>query len=242
MERKVFHGFAAVVVQASSHRKLKIVWWADAARPPDLDPSKHIDVDLDASPAGLPGNWAAVEVDDRGIDAQRKPLRAEMSLLQLSGYHVTSLGGGKADGLPRGCMAGVVYLEESRLKAAVTAGKIGAWPPASLQPYQLTTVAYSTDPTNGPRAGRRYAGFHGKLKRASGTFMLVEIPRQNAPALGPFWFDLSSADDCDYDPPWSGPRLQTSSAPGDEGALFLELQRVAAHRLENPKIPIGLGA
>ena len=61
-------------------------------------------------------------------------------------------------------------------------------------------------------------------------------------AMGTWDFDLGDPADCDPDPPVAAGEsaLRPESQPGAEGALFVELHRVARFQGTGPKLPIGL--
>ena len=254
MERKIFRGIGAVIAAVETDLRITVVPRMRYADPTDFDPARRIRIDLGRTPLRAT-SWSDVEIDDRGVDASGNLLGSAMSVAQLTGYHITSLGGYVGPGLPddlaRGPFVGAVFLEDSIFARNRTKVDLpeAPWPTSGLRSYQLTTIAYSDAPGNETYRKRRYVGFHARLMqwRTTGRIASVELVDLTGKALGPWDFDLGAASDCDPDPPVAAGEssLGPSSAAGDEGALFVELGRVAQFEKDGntgPKIPIGLGA
>lgn len=253
MERKIFRGIGAVIVAVESDVRFTVVPKMLYSESTDFSPERHIAIDLSRTPSRA-ARWTDVEIDDRGIDANGNFLGSAMSPAQLSGYHVTTLGGYMGAGLPddllRGPFVGAVFLEDSVFIR--NRGKIGqaqAWPTSGLRSYQLTTIAYSDAPTNELYRKCRYAGFHGRLvKWVTPRIASVMLYDLAGSPLGRTWdFDLGAPEQCDPDPPVAAGEsaLSTASKPDHQGAIFVNLRhlpRIDGDGNTGPKIPIGLGA
>jgi len=249
MERKVFRGVGVVIAGAITHRKFNVVAKIAASQVVDLDRARHFEVDLDRTPSRA-ASWADVMVDDRGIDRDRRPLAGAPCTGLLTGYHVTNIGGHVAadrpDDLVQGCFVGGVYLEDSYFEAVRSRIDLDGnpWPCGGRRPHQLTTVAYSNHPGNGPRCGMRYAGFDARVvQRLGGSRLRLALHGIfDGPPLGELELDLAAPAHCDPDPPLAPgePPLSPGSQAGDSGAVFVELGQLAIHQFENPKLPVGL--
>jgi len=248
MKRKIFRGIGAVITAVQTDRRFSVVPRMRHVDATDFSAARHIPIDLDRTPSRA-ANWGDVEVDDRGIDARGEFLGCAMSPSQLTGYHVTSLGGylgpGWAEDLARGPFLGAVFLEDGFFERyrAVIDPPDDPWPTGKLRTYQLTTIAYADAAENEVYRKRRYAGFHGRLIQwKSPSIASVQLFDLTGAPNGPWDFDLASPEHCDPDPPTATGEsaLRTDSPAGAEGAIFVNLNRVAEIGGTGPKLPIGL--
>jgi hypothetical protein len=247
MERKIFRGVGAVIAVVETDRRFTVVPRMRFSDPTDFSATRQIPIDLDRTPRRAE-SWGDVEIDDRGIDVKGDFLGCAMAPSQLTGYHVTSLGGytgvGAPDDLARGPFIGAVFLEDTVFERNRTKIDLPGerWPTAGLRGYQLTTLTYSNSPENGPFRARRYAGFHGRLKRISASIANVELVDLTGAAIITEDFDLGSPEHCDPNPPLAPGEtaLRGDSSVGSEGAIFVELGFIARIGGSGPKLPIGL--
>ena len=248
MERKVFRGIGAVIAAVETDRRFNVVARMRAMDPTNFRADRHIPIDLDRTPTRAT-SWRDVQIDDRGIDERGEFLGSAMFPTYLTGYHITTLGGylgpRATEDLARGPLAGAVFLEDSYFNQhrAKIDPDDDRWPTSGLRSYQLTTIAYSdTDANNGCRK-RRYAGFHARLLQwRSGSVGTIELVDLTGATMGTWDFDLGDPEQCDPNPPVAAGEsaLRPDSKPGSEGALFVELHRVARFQGTGPKLPIGL--
>lgn len=246
MERKIFRGIGAVIAAVESDRRFKVVPRMRYADETNFSATRHIPIDLDRTPSRA-ASWSDVEVDDRGIKADGSFLGCAMSPVQLTGYHVTTLGGyvgvRAPDDLARGPFVGAVFLEDAvfaRHRAKIDQPE--PWPTSGLRGYQLTTIAYSEAEQNGALRGRRYAGFHGRVTEVAGSRAKVALIGLTGNAIVTTDLELGSPEHCDPDPPLADGEqaLRSGARIGDEGAMFIELAHLASSGGSGPKIPIGL--
>jgi subtilisin family serine protease len=249
MERKIFRGVGAVIATVATDHRFTVVGRMRGIDATDFSADRRIEIDLNATPSRA-ASWSNVLLDDRGIDSRGNFLGSAMSPSQLTGFHVTSLGGyvgsEAPEDLSRGPFVGAVYLEDAyfRQNRAKLDPPEDPWPTSGLRTYQLTTIAYSDNPANETYRKRRYAGFHGRLKQwKAGAIASVELIDTTGAAIGTWDFDLGNSEHCDPDPPVAHGEsaLRPTSAVNDEGAVFVELHRVAEIVGTGPKLPIGLG-
>lgn len=251
MERKVFRGVGVMIANAITHRRFNVVAKVAASQVVEFDRERFFEVDLDRTPSSA-SSWAEVQIDDRGIDRDRKPLAGGPCTGLLTGYHITNIGGyvanDRPDDLLQGCFVGGVYIENEyfeTIRAKIDLAS-NPWPCDGRRPYQLTTITYSDHPDNGARRGLRYAGFEAKVKqRLSDNRLRLELLGIFGDAsLGDIDLDLGAPEHCDDCPPIASGEtaLSAQSKQGDRGAVFVELGQLAVHAIENPKLPIGLGA
>jgi hypothetical protein len=255
MERKVFRGIGAAVASVTNDRVFNVMPIIRNGKKVDFaDKKRLLDIDLNMTPT-LALRWADVRFDDRGITAKGAPLPPVMSPKEFRGFAATSLGSGPLgahvpDELPRGCYVGGVYIEDSQFTIwlpKINDDAADPWPTKGWAKYELTTIHYSKDPSNGAFAGKRYAGFRGRVKKRAGTLAQIDLLRAGSHlglppvVIGTWWFDQGSPEECDPDAPNDGePMLDVTSIAGADGAIYLELGLLAALVVAGPKIPIGL--
>lgn len=250
MQRTMFRGVGVLVVNPITHRKFNVVAKITPSQVVSFDRDRWIEVDLDRMPSTA-ASWSEVMVDDRGIDRDRKPLAGGPCVGLLTGYHVTSIGGyvapGRPDDLMQGCFVGAAYLEDDYFQGVRSKIDLpgNPWPGDGRRAYQLTTIHYSDDPSNGACRNLRYAGFDARVKQRLGAARLrVELlGAHDGTPVGELDLDLGSPAHCDASPPLApgDTALSAESREGSTGAIFVELGQLAAHDVENPKLPIGLG-
>jgi hypothetical protein len=251
MERKVFRGVGVMIVNPITHRRFHVVAKSTPSQVINFDPARFFEVNLDQTPSRA-ASWSDVNVDDRGIDPRRMPLAGGPCVGLLTGYHVTSIGGyvapDRPDDLIQGCFVGAVYLEDGYFQRVRDKIDLPGdpWPGDGRKPHQLTTISYSDHMDNGAQRKLRYAGFDARVvQRLGGSRLRVEMlgALDRAP-VAQLDLDLASPAHCDPDPPVSPgePALTADAAQGSCGALFVELGQLALCGVENPKLPIGLGA
>src|SRR5262245_46870735 len=140
MQRKVFRGVGAMVVNPFTDRRFLIITKISVERFEFL-PHRMIEVDLGLTPSRT--DWQHVRVDDRGISADRVPLATAACVSLLEGFHVTSIGGPlgpSRDDLARGCLVGGVYLEDDYFQSVRDRIDLptNPWPCDDRATYQLT--------------------------------------------------------------------------------------------------------
>ncbi|HEY0987880.1 MAG TPA: hypothetical protein VGD80_12540 [Kofleriaceae bacterium] len=236
-----------MIVQPSTHRRFHVA--TKITDPQDLDfhPRRTIEVDLGRTPSRTA--WGHVRVDDRGIDAKRVPLPGGPCVAQLTGFHVTSIGGYLAvdsDDLVRGCLVGGVYFEDEYFEQVRDRIDVAGnpWPSDGRKTYQLTSISYSSAAENGPRKSLRYHGFEARLAALrAGTTRRVELFDIYGLTLGEHDLDFGDPLHVDDAPQLAASEraLTAASLQDDRGAIYIELARLAELAISNPKLPIGLG-
>ncbi len=212
--RWIFHATGAFVGRIEG--ETRVSFWPDEPSEHGFDPARLIAIDLARTPtAAALGEIEpdAVEVDD-GFSGPSGDVRG------------TTLG----PRWPEIQIAGAVYLE-SRFRDRLPSALRPALPPRLLggRAHEYTTVVYGPGPSD-PRAGRRYAGHHGKILEERGTLARVAVFPQGTsdrPTAGPaaMWIDLAAPDQVD-----AGPDSLTEIGLGraGEGAIFLISTPLAA--------------
>lgn len=251
MERKVFRGVGVMIVNPITHCRFHVVAKITPSQVIRFDPGRCFEVDLDQTP-GKAAAWSDVTVDDRGIDPRRMPLAGGPCVGLLTGYQVTSIGGyvapDRPDDLVQGCFVGAAYLEDGYFQRVRDRIDLPGepWPGNGRKPHQLTTISYSDRADNGAQRRLRYAGFEARVvQRLGGSQLRVELlGALDRVPVGQLDLDLASPAHCDPAPPVAPgePVLTADAAQGSQGAVFVELGQLALHAVENPKLPIGLGA
>lgn len=184
-------------------------FWVDEPIDHDFDASRLIEIDLARTPsAALAGSirWDEVQVDD----CYPAP---------TGGLIGTTIG----PAWPELQLAGLVGLEQT-FRDALPELLRPPCPPRGIhgRDYEFQSVVYWPG-TDDPRAGKRYAGHHGKIVSTRGTVARVAIyppttsDRADArPVM--MWIDLASPAECDAGP-HGLTRLGTDGVT--EGPLFL---------------------
>jgi hypothetical protein len=260
-EFKVFHGVGAIIAQVSSSTTFSVFTIIDKEHVDFSASDRRLEVDLKATPlnVGKPGAVTAfsdVKFDDRGMDELGNPLPDSLSGVSVN-LGITTIGVGESDNLRRGAFVGALYIEHDlfheikRTKIDV-AGK-PAWPGiAGYKLYEMTSIAYSKNATNGRRAQMRYHGFQAEVVNAGGTdakgrpTIGVEFRHERAvKKQGPFFFTLNEPDQYDLDPPadalGGASSIAANPTIGSHGALFVALPLAGQLVLSGPKLPIGQG-
>jgi hypothetical protein len=248
-ELKVFHGVGAVIARVTSHTKFSAFAIISPNETVDFSQTARLfEVDLRATPGNVgTTEWSKVKFDDRGVTRDDQELPPQLDVISLP-LGITTLGSGGLEDLERGRFVGAVYIEHDHYNAiygdaiAIPSNPT-PWPGDYYKRFQVTSVAYSASGTD-PRAGKRYHGFRGIVRGVVGRLIQVEFPQRDGSVLGPWWFNLDAADECDSDPPPAAldgePSIAAGPVAGQEGAFFIALPHAAGLSLSGPKLPIGL--
>lgn len=258
MERKVFFGIGA---QYKSGAEPTIVVVPNMYQ--GHAPGTTLDLDLRRSPLGAANGdctWDEVEVDDRGLRHDGKPLVLPLRDANgkyespPEGVHATTVGD-PTDPDREGF--GAIYLERTffeNQKTKILTDLKATWPPAGFEIYELVTVAYSGNKAENPvKAGMRFVGMKAYVLAQQGT--LVKVHLRWAPSgawKGPFWLDLADVSDCDPDPKNSSDATDPMNqhefigAGARTGAILIRMERLSALHsgsttARGPKLPIKSG-
>ncbi|HET9622777.1 MAG TPA: hypothetical protein VFP84_15495 [Kofleriaceae bacterium] len=205
----------------------------------------RIVIDLTHTPKRTDVNhWSKVRIDDRGIDKAGNELPNGMNMSPQIG--ITTIGSGSADDPKRGVFYGGVYLEHSYFER-IRATKLRGWPenPGDFKLHELTSIAYSGDEDNGPRAKRRYHGFTAQVVEINHDQVTFDVDEHARPTKTRVTFTIGDASKYDPAPPSEalGGALSLASnlVAGQPGALFLELKEANQYPYLSIKLPIGEG-
>jgi len=258
--RKVFLGIGAIVtdVKTFGSEQCKIVAHLRPNHPSILnDSQRFFDIDMKLTPKE---SFANAKFDDNGIDADGNPLGMK------PGFGVTSIG----PKWPIGRFTGMVYVEKHHFNENINKieDRDAKWPPMDYHAHELMTIVYENQ--QGPT---RYAGFHAEMVTpAAGPAgdARIRVFRSGMKLLahpvpvGEWPFTMGPRKQCDTNieadvlNPLPGTddllkvtKLEANSAPGTQGAVFIDLNLVAKHYdyngceppqgLVSPKIPFWLG-
>jgi hypothetical protein len=203
--------------------------------------------------------WHEVRFDDRGIDKNGVTVPPRLSPADHKVAPITSIG--PLPALPFGQYIGAVYFEHGYFMSIFDdyikdpKGKV-PWKLASYANYELTSIAIETDdPVASPQHSQpRYHGVHAKvIDRANPKAVKVDlyVPGDHTAVAKQVTLNFESdqvlfddkPDLVDLWDPTSGHEkmLTATSADGDVGGLYVNLQTLAAELFAVPKIPRGMG-